>query len=517
MRRQVMAAVLGAAATLGFASVASATNGASGVFFVHGTGDHATPSNNHGFQTSNDGAAATYWNQGDLQKYVTSPVDSTQWSYGVAGYQGASQDAMTSWYTVAQQMYDYLTYGNYGAIRNLVVVTHSNGSNPIRYILAHPTWTFTPLAGGAAVPLSTLIAKMNRVIFIAGDNGGTPLADKVTSSGSAANIGNDILSFFGGSSWNNNAVRQQVQATMNTYNGNGTFAIGNAPGGVSTQYLYGTNVYAAVWSGDAWCGGYAQTVGLKAAQMYGWGSSSATTDGFIGTTPYTTNGTSISSKMVGMNGMPGAVGDTRLNHNQSRKSCHGFAPTVANNIHGAPGGNFVAPPPDYTIAPSAQACNATTSGWQSAAPSSGYNYWYGCTSAMHADTALDFDCYVAYGADGSSAAGFNGTPDANGRVVSDGFVSTPSTPSTNNKYANVYNYNNGGAGCSDTWLGDGECDLCLLAKYGYDSASGSAADDDCVAAAAGSSNRCADLAAYNSTGQTLSGATLGYYSYSATH
>src|SRR6185312_262814 len=119
---------------------------------------------------------------------------------------------------------------------------------------------------------------------------------------------------------------------------------------------------------------------------------------------------------------------------------------------------------DYTISPSAQACNATTQGWQSASPYAGYNYWYGCTSTMHSDANQDFDCEVAYGAD-------------DGYVMPDNYTSSA--------YGVASNYNNGGAGCSDSWLGDGECDMCLIAKYGYDSQTGSTQDGDCVNRGAG--------------------------------
>src|SRR5262249_3339292 len=102
---------------------------------------------------------------------------------------------------------------------------------------------------------TTYTGFVKRVVMVAGDNAGTPLADKVTSSGSIASIGNSMLSFFGGSSWNNAAVHQQIQANMATYNGNGTFATNtNSPGGTSATVVYGSNVYAVVTSGDANCG-----------------------------------------------------------------------------------------------------------------------------------------------------------------------------------------------------------------------------------------------------------------------
>ncbi len=473
--KTLVASAAAATAMLG-AATASATPSADGVFFVHGTGDYCPPSSStSAFQASGKtscgytsaGAVDDYWTASSLQKMATSPDGSGQWSYGVAGYPGASQNAMQTWGTVADQLWDYYWNGNNGAIYDVVVVTHSNGSNPIRYLLAHPT-AVTPNGHTA----SDVIAVIQKVIFLAGDNAGTPLADKVTSAGTIASIGNSILTFFGGSSWNNPAVNQQIQANMATYNSNGTFATGTTPGGIETVALYGSNVYASIWSSDAWCGGYGTTVGLKAAQIYGWGSWNAPTDGFIGTN---------SSTLVGTDPYGG---DGRLNHNQSRRSCHGVGSRVASQIHGALQGTFSSPPPDYQIAPAAQACNATTQGW------SGSTYFYGCTSSMQTDSNTDVDCYVAYGGD-------------NGYVAPQDFSATG--------YSNAKYYGNGGVGCDDSWLGDGTCDLFLVAKYGYDAANGGTGPDDCVNSGAGTTNTCYDIA-WSSTDSAVE-----YLGYTATH
>jgi hypothetical protein len=487
------ALAVAAVASLAIPKDAWATDGSHGVFFVHGTGDQSRPSSNHGFQATNDGATSSYWTQSALQSFVTSPDGSGQWSYGVAGYQGGTYDATNSnsWGVVGDQLWDYYYYGNGGAVYHVVVVTHSNGSNPIRYMMAHPGST-TP--GGNSV--SSILSVVSRVIFIAGDNMGTPLADKVNQSGSLANIANDIVSFFGGGSYANASVQAQIQANMHTYNTNGTFATGSSPGGLSTQYLYGTGVNATLWSSEAWCGGYAQSVGLKAAQVYGWGSSGATTDGFIGSVNYSmTDGAgatqTISSKLVGVNGMPGSVGDTRLNHNQSRRNCDGFASTVANNIRGAMSGTFTATPPDYTVSPAQLACDATTTANFTIGADSSNHTWtatkYGCPSSYTTDGSFHRDCFIAYG----NSAGLVAPTDYSNEIA---YSSTASfshsvyIPAVNGTYGEVSS-----TGCSDSWLGDGYCDFCLVAKYGYDSVSGQLADDDCVTAPSGSKNYCADV------------------------
>jgi hypothetical protein len=462
--------IAGVGATAMFTSGrALAAPAADGVFFVHGTGDQAAPSTQ---VNPTNGAVTGYWTQASINTMVTDPAGG-KWTYGASGTPGSSQNALQTAVTVATQLDTFKTQNT--AVTGIVLVTHSNGSNPIRYMTAHTTAVDS---NGKAY--STLLASVKRIIFIAGDNKGTPLADKVTTAGTFANIANDVVSAFGLGNYNSPAVLQQVQATMTTYNGNGTFSTGTTIDGISTYYVYGTNVYANIFSGDAWCGGYADTVGLKATQIYGWGSSSAACDGFIGVN---------SSTYVGTAGMSG---DSRLNHNQSRVSCHGVGATIAGLIHGANGGAFTAIPPDYTISPAAQACNATTQGWQSASPYAGNFYWYGCTSAMRTDSNTDFDCQTSYGGD-------NGYD-----------LSAAEYPTTVSSYF-VNSYYSGGAGCSDSWLGDGECDLCLLAKYGYDSASGSSADDDCVNQGSGTQTACADLADYDQTN------AIGYYSYMATH
>lgn len=463
------AGVVAVAATMfGARSASAAVSEANGVFFVHGTGDNTPPTSAASARQATGGSAVdTYWTGSALAAMAAAPQGGS-WSYGAAGYQGAAQDAMTSWGVVADQLYDYYYSGNSGQIYNVAVVTHSNGSNPIRYLLAHPT-AVTPKGRTA----SSVIAVIKQVTFLAGDNKGTPLADKVTSSGSLAAIGNSIYSLFGGS-YNNAAVRQQIQANMTTYNGNGTFANGTTPGGVPTSAIYGSSVYALIFSGDANCGGYGTTTALKAAAVYGFGIG-ACSDGFIGCSSATAVGT-----------VPYGGDDHGLNHNQSRRSCHGVAPKIAAQVHGGMGGTFAAIPADYTVSPAAQACNAAKDGWV------GTTYYYGCTSTMKSDTNTDTDCLVSYGGD-------------NGLVMPDNYASTA--------WSNATNYDNGGAGCSDSWAGDGHCDLCLVAKYGYDAANGGSGPDDCVNKGAGTTNSCYDLAFNGASGVNK----IQYMWYTASH
>jgi hypothetical protein len=488
---KVLLAIGVAASAIASASTAAAAaSSADGVFFVHGTGDYTPPSNNTLFAPSpTDGTAMYFWTPTSLASMTAAPQGGS-WSYGVAGYSGLSQNAQTSWGTVGDQLFGYYMTGNYGQIWKVTVVTNSNGSNPIRYLLAHPT-AVTPLGHTA----SSIMAFMPKVVFIAGDNAGTPLADKITQNTITTTMAADALNALFGSNynWKSPGIVQQVQANMTTYNANGTFATGSTPGGISTNYIYGSGVNANYFSSEASCGGYKYSAGLKALQLYGWGSWSAQTDGFLGVN---------SSTLVGTD--PNEYGgDPKLNHNQSRLSCDGVNSKIAAYIHSGVGngqtaaGTFTAPPPDYTEPPAVQACDVATPGNLPGYPS-GTFYQYGCTSAMHADANTDLDCLAIYGADNYSSATQNYT------------VSIP-TDYALTGYSNPSYYATNGAGCSDTWLGDGECDLCLLAKYGYDSAPGTTGDDDCVNQGSGTKTYCADLL-YN-----YATSTIGYYSTTVTH
>jgi hypothetical protein len=473
MRRTTTAAIVAvSAATLFVTGTALAAPSADGVFFVHGTGDNTKPSTQ--VNPTNGTAVTGYWTQTSINQMVTSPAGG-KWTYGVAGYQGASQAAWDAAYDVATQIHDFKNANT--LVKNIVLVTHSNGSNPIRYMMAHPTYT-----DAYGTSYGTILGWVKRVVFIAGDNTGTPLADKVTTSNSVANISNSILTFFGGPNFNNPAVRQQIQANMATYNSNGTFATGTSPGGIPTYFLSGNTVYATVWSADANCGGYTITTGLKAAQLYGWGTTSSATssDGFLGWNTYYGDSAHYSTKYVGTNGMPGGVGDDRLNHNQSRRACHGIASTLTSTIHGALSGTFSLPS-DYTVSPSAQACNETLRGWDTAAPDPGQVFYYGCTSAMRTDGVTDFNCQISYGGDnGDNFTFLNGLTTSVTTTSPDGTITTTPDVPVSDAYATSWYGNTSLVDCSDSWLGDGTCDMCLVAKYGFDAQPGSTNADDCV-------------------------------------
>ncbi|WP_224365550.1 hypothetical protein [Hyalangium versicolor] len=419
-----------------------AAQAATGVVFVHGTGDQSVSS-----------ATTGYWTQSSIDTMRNGQP------YLIIGYPGATCAGFSqcSWGPIVDQIVPWMNANN---ITSFTVITHSNGSSPVRYMLGH---TGAVSANGNTV--NTVVSRISQVIFMAPDLTGTPLANKVTTSGSFLNIANSIVEFFGGGSYNNPAVVQQRTDNMSVYNSNGTFAGGQGAttvGGKPISVVRGNRVYANLFSSDAYCGGYLYSIGLKAAALLGWGSFNASTDGFIGTESSGYFGNII-------------IDDGRLNHHQSRRSCHNSGNLVAQKVANAP----IPPPSSQTYAPETNvaaaglACNNYYSGYATDFMN-GHTVWkYGCSSSMLTNGYAEPDCLISYGYSSS--------------------YKVPSTASWN-PYLNAAYYPAWTEVCPDSWQGDGICDACLVAKYGFDATTGSSGANDCVQAPPGGSNWCGDLA-----------------------
>ncbi len=411
--------------------------GGQGVVFIHGTSDQGSVS-----------AATSYWTSGAIGTMAAG------YPYLVVYYPGGSNAAFSqgAWGPIVDQTEAWMKSAN---ISSLVVVTHSNGNNPLRYLLQHPT--SKSAAGNSASVMTNAIVS---AITIAGDYKGTPLANQVTTSGSFLSIANAVVQFFGGGTYANPAVVAQRTDNMATYNANGTFA-GSAGAatmdGVPTYTIAGTGVDANFFSGAAYCGGYFTSLGLELTRCLGWGCGGCA-DGFIGCDSAMYLGTNIQS-------------DSTLNHNQSRQACHGAGNTTANIVQKYLVQAAAATAADTVESPASTACNAAWQGYDGNG-----NYWQGCPSgASYTPSSGNyFSCLISNGASG-------------GVSVPSGYASTP--------YANTgYYWGENYSGCLDSWRGDGVCDLCLVAKYGYDGLPGAASGgNDCVNNGPGTQNVCANI------------------------
>lgn len=274
------------------AAVSSVCSANTGVAFVHGTGK----------QTN---ATADYWKPEfvnnvrgglvDPNNYVVINCDFTKymWDAGAAG-------------CLAGQL---TTFMNNRGITRLIVITHSNGGNVMRWILSNPTWD-------ARYP--NIIQHLVKVDALAPSSAGTPLADAVI----AGNVFESALGWLLG--YKNDAVRQQQLGWMATYNQQYLLGTSGRPA-LPTAFrdVVGTDVVSGLFSSQAYCGGYTSSVGLEITQN--WLSSCS--DGFIECSSASAAGTVWFRDTQ-------KTGGKVLNHNQSRRSCFGLPSILATDIKG---------------------------------------------------------------------------------------------------------------------------------------------------------------------------------------
>ena len=265
------------------AALSSVCNANTGVAFVHGTGK----------QTN---ATADYWTstfvnnvRGGLPNsanYVVINCDFTKymWDNAAAG-------------CLAGQLDSFI---NSRGITRLIVITHSNGGNVMRWILSNPTWD-------SRYP--NIISKTVRVNALAPSSAGTPLANAVIN----GNVFEGVLGWLLG--YQNDAVRMQQTSWMASYNGSWLYGTSGRPALPKPfRSVVGTDVDSAIWDADSYCGGYAENVGLETTQN--WLSSCS--DGFLECSSQSAAGSVWFQDKARMRGRE------PLSHNQSRRACFGL-------------------------------------------------------------------------------------------------------------------------------------------------------------------------------------------------
>lgn len=277
------------AVTLALGTVPAAA--VTGVAFVHGTG-------------SQTDALNAYWGaafvnsvrQGlpDTTKYVVINCDFTQymWTSGAAG-------------CLASQLHSFITTKG---INDLVVITHSNGGNVMRWILSNPTWD-------SRYP--TIINATRWVNALAPSSLGTPLANAVVNGSVFEQAVGWLLGYA------SDAVKQQQTSWMASYNS--TWLLGTAGRPALPKGFWdvvGTDVDSAVWDSDSYCGGYTQNVGLEVTQN--WLASCS--DGFLDCTSQAGAG------QVWFYDTSVTAGSEPLSHNQSRRQCFGLDVILRNDV-----------------------------------------------------------------------------------------------------------------------------------------------------------------------------------------
>jgi hypothetical protein len=267
-------------ALVAFSSVCSANTG---VAFVHGTG-------------SQTNAKADYWKPAfvdnvrgglvDPANHVVINCDFTKymWDAGAAG-------------CLAGQLSSFISGKG---ITRLIVITHSNGGNVMRWIMSNPTYD-------SRYP--NIISKVVRVTALAPSSAGTPLADAVI----AGNVFETSVGWLVG--YKSDAVRQQQQSWMATYNASYLYGTAGRPALPKLfRNVVGTDVDSAVWDGDSYCGGYFENVGLETTQLW----LNTCSDGFLNCTSQSAAGSTWFQDKARM------AGAEPLSHNQSRRACFGL-------------------------------------------------------------------------------------------------------------------------------------------------------------------------------------------------
>ena len=263
-----------------------------GVAFVHGTG-HQTDAYNDYWQP----AMVNSVRQGlaDPANYIVVNCDFTRymWDNAAAG-------------CLAGQLSGFISSRG---IDRLIVLTHSNGGNVMRWILSNPTWD-------SRYP--GIISKLARVNALAPSSAGTPLADAVMNGNAFEQSVGWLLGY------ESDAVRQQQLSWMAFYNQNYLYGTSGRPTLPKLfRSVVGTDVDSAIWDGDSYCAGYAENVGLEATQ---WWLDSCS-DGFLECSSQSAAG---SVWFTDKNRMRGRE---PLSHNQSRRACFGLDVILRNDLN----------------------------------------------------------------------------------------------------------------------------------------------------------------------------------------
>lgn len=265
----------------GGCAVAQAATATTGVAFVHGTGKQTDAYNDYWQPTIVNTVRQGLVNQANYT-VVNCDFEQYMWDSRAAG-------------CLAAQLTSFI---NARGITDLVVITHSNGGNVMRWILSNPTYDSRYPA---------IISKIRWVNALAPSSAGTPLADAVMN----GNVFESALGWLLG--YKSDAVRMQQTSWMATYNQNNLYGTSGRPALPKSFYsVVGSDVISAVWNSDAYCGGYSQSVGLEITQN--WLASCS--DGFLNCTSQAAAGRVWFYDT--------SLGGKHLNHNQSRRACFGL-------------------------------------------------------------------------------------------------------------------------------------------------------------------------------------------------
>jgi hypothetical protein len=262
-----------------------------GVALVHGTGK-ATDAYND------------YWKSGFVESVRQGLSNSSNLLVVNCDFEQFMWDSRAAG-CLADQLYNFITSKG---IDDLVVITHSNGGNVVRWIMSNPTWD-------SRYP--TIINNIRWVNALAPSSKGTPLADAVMQ----GNIFEKSLGWLLG--YKNDAVKQQQESWMAYYNANWLLGTSGRPALPKGFWnVVGTDVESAIWDSDSYCGGYLENVGLETTQN--WLDSCS--DGFLNCSSQNGAGS------LWFYDKDRTKGREPLSHNQSRRKCFNLDVILRNDL-----------------------------------------------------------------------------------------------------------------------------------------------------------------------------------------
>ncbi|WP_395377697.1 hypothetical protein [Marinicella sp. W31] len=262
-----------------------------GVAFVHGTSKQTDALNDYWKSEMVNSVRQGLSNQNN---YIVINCDFEQfmWDARAAG-------------CLADQLTQFINNKN---ITDLVVITHSNGANVMRWILSNPTWD-------SRYP--DIINKTRWVNALAASSKGTPLANAVMQ----GTVFEAALGWLLG--YQNDAVRMQQTSWMAYYNS--TWLLGTAGRPALPKGFWnvvGTDVETSIFDGDSYCGGYGLNLGLEITQA--WLDSCS--DGFLDCSSQEGAGS------LWFRDTSRTDGREPLSHNQSRRRCFGLDVILRNDL-----------------------------------------------------------------------------------------------------------------------------------------------------------------------------------------
>lgn len=278
-------------AGLALAAASAVACANTGVAFVHGTGN----------QTN---ALADYWTSSMVNSVRQGLPNSANFTVINCEFERYMWDSRAAG-CLAGQLTDFI---NARGITDLVVITHSNGGNVMRWIMSNPTWD-------SRYP--NIINRIRWVNALAPSSAGTPLANAVT----AGNVFEQSLGWLLG--YASDAVKMQQTHWMAQYNAQNLYGTAGRPALPRGFWsVVGSNVRSALWSGNSYCGGYQYQLGLTITQA--WLNSCS--DGFLECSSQQAAGRRW---FVDTQAMQNGY---HLSHHQSRRDCFGLDVILRNDL-----------------------------------------------------------------------------------------------------------------------------------------------------------------------------------------